>query len=152
MGSIFLLFFLFIFFFNDTATTEIYTLSLHDALPISDHLVRAYHKTFGLPVTITNCSNNYGSYQNIEKFIPVVITKLLRGDKVPVYGDGLNVRDWLYVDDHCRAIDLALDKGREGETYCVGGMTDEVSNIEIVKKIAQILGKEIGRASCRERV
>jgi dTDP-glucose 4,6-dehydratase len=107
----------------------------------SDHLVRAYYKTYGLPITITNCANNYGPYQHWEKFLPKAITNLLSGKKVPVYGDGLNVRDWLYVDDHCRAIDLVLQKGKIGETYCVGGMTEDASNLEIVRKILKILDK-----------
>ena len=107
----------------------------------SDHLVRAYYKTYGLPVTITNCSNNYGPFQFPEKLIPLVITNLLENKKVPVYGDGQNVRDWLYVDDHCQAIDLALTKGKIGETYCIGGMTNDVSNLELVKKILKIMNK-----------
>lgn len=107
----------------------------------SDHLVRAYFKTFGLPVTITNCSNNYGPYQHREKFIPRVITSLLQNKPAPVYGDGKYVRDWLYVEDHCRAIDLVIKKGRVGETYCVGGMTEEVNNLEIVRMILKMLGK-----------
>ncbi|NMC51809.1 dTDP-glucose 4,6-dehydratase [Candidatus Kuenenbacteria bacterium] len=107
----------------------------------SDYLVRAYFKTFGLPATITNCSNNYGPYQHREKFIPTIITSLLQDKKVPVYGDGKNVRDWVYVDDHCRAIALILEKGRAGETYCIGGMNDDVNNLEIVRKILAILGK-----------
>ena len=108
----------------------------------SDHLVRAYHETYGLPITITNCSNNFGPYQFPEKFIPLAITNILEGKKVPVYGDGLYVRDWLYVTDHCRAIDLVLNKGKIGETYLVGGMTDNVSNLEVVKKILKIMGKD----------
>lgn len=107
----------------------------------SDYLVRAYSKTFGLPATITNCSNNYGPYQHREKFIPTIITSLLQDKKVPVYGDGKNVRDWVYADDHCRAIALILEKGRAGETYCIGGMNDDVNNLEIVRKILAILGK-----------
>lgn len=105
----------------------------------SDHLVRSYYYTFGLPVTITNCSNNYGPYQFPEKFIPLAITNLLEGKDVPVYGDGLNVRDWLYVEDHCRAIDMVLDKGTIGQTYCVGGMTQDVNNLTVVKKILSYL-------------
>lgn len=108
----------------------------------SDHLVRAYFHTFGLPITITNCSNNFGPYQFPEKLIPLAITNVLEGKKIPVYGDGLYVRDWLYVDDHCRAIDLVLKKGKVGETYCVGGMTEDVNNIALVKKILKILGKD----------
>lgn len=108
----------------------------------SDHLVKAYGCTFGLPVTITNCSNNYGPYQHREKFIPKIIINLLENKKVPIYGDGLNVRDWLYVEDHCRAIDLVLDKGKMGETYCIGGMNDnEEDNLTVVRKILNILGK-----------
>ncbi len=108
----------------------------------SDHLVRAYYHTFGLPVTITNCSNNYGPYQFPEKLIPLVITNLVEGKKVPVYGDGLNVRDWLYVEDHCRAIDAVLSDGKVGETYCVGGTTEDINNITIVKKIISLMGKD----------
>ncbi|MBP9719439.1 MAG: dTDP-glucose 4,6-dehydratase [Candidatus Levybacteria bacterium] len=108
----------------------------------SDHLVRAYHVTYDLPITITNCSNNYGPFMFPEKFIPLAITNLLEGKKVPVYGDGLYVRDWLYVDDHCRAIDMVLQKGIIGETYLVGGMTDLLPNIEIVKKILHIMKKD----------
>lgn len=107
----------------------------------SDHLVRAYHATFGLPITITNCSNNFGPFMFPEKFIPLAITNLLENKKIPVYGDGLYVRDWLYVEDHCRAIDVVLQNGKIGETYCVGGMTENLNNIEIVKKICAILGK-----------
>ncbi|MCL5675865.1 MAG: dTDP-glucose 4,6-dehydratase [Patescibacteria group bacterium] len=106
----------------------------------SDYLVRAYYHTFGLPITITNCSNNFGPYQHPEKLIPLAITNLIEGKKVPVYGDGLYVRDWLFVQDHCRAIDLVLQKGIIGETYCVGGLTQEISNMEIVKKITVLLG------------
>lgn len=107
----------------------------------SDHLVRAYYHTFGLPITITNCSNNYGPFQFPEKFIPLAITNLLEGKKVPVYGDGLYVRDWLYVDDHCRAIDAVLTSGTIGATYCVGGQTDDINNLTIVKKIIALMGK-----------
>jgi dTDP-glucose 4,6-dehydratase len=107
----------------------------------SDHLVRAYFDTFGLPITITNCSNNYGPYQFPEKIIPLAITNLLEGKKIPIYGDGLYVRDWLYVEDHCRAIELVLSKGKIGETYCVGGMTQDVNNLELTKKILSLLGK-----------
>jgi len=106
----------------------------------SDHLVRAYFHTHNLPVTITNCSNNYGPYQYPEKFIPLFITNLLEDKKVPLYGDGLNVRDWLYVEDHCRAIDAVIRKGKIGETYCVGG-DSEKSNVEIAKLLVKKLGK-----------
>lgn len=108
----------------------------------SDHLVRAYHETFDLPVTITNCANNYGPYHFPEKLIPLAITNILEGKKVPVYGDGLYVRDWLYVEDHVRAIELVLQKGKVGETYCVGSMTQDVNNLEVVKKILAIMGKD----------
>ena len=107
----------------------------------SDHLVRAYYHTFNLPITITNCSNNFGLYQFPEKFIPLAITNLIEGKKVPVYGDGLYVRDWLYVEDHCRAIERVLQDGKIGETYCVGGMTEDINNLGVVKKIVRILGK-----------
>lgn len=110
----------------------------------SDHLVRAYYETYGLQITITNCSNNFGSYQFPEKFIPLAITNILEDKKVPVYGDGLYVRDWLYVIDHCRAIDLVLNKGKIGETYLVGGMTKDISNLEVIKRILKIMGKDEG--------
>lgn len=100
----------------------------------SDHLVRAYFHTFDLPVTISNCSNNYGPYHFPEKLIPLAITNLLEGKGVPVYGDGRQVRDWLYVEDHCRAIDMILRQGRIGETYCIGG-NGERENIWIVKRL-----------------
>ena len=87
----------------------------------SDFLVRAYYKTYGLPMTISNCSNNYGPYQHPEKLIPLLILNCLGGKPLPIYGDGLNVRDWLYVEDHCRGIDLILKKGRIGQTYNIGG-------------------------------
>jgi len=105
----------------------------------ADHLVRAYFHTHGVPITITNCSNNYGPYQFPEKLIPLFVTNLLEGKKVPVYGDGLNVRDWLYVEDHCEAVDLVLHKGKIGETYCVGG-NEERTNLEITHKILELLG------------
>ncbi|MBI2621308.1 MAG: dTDP-glucose 4,6-dehydratase [Candidatus Levybacteria bacterium] len=107
----------------------------------SDHLVRSYHYTFGLPITITNCSNNFGPYQFPEKIIPLAITNLIEGKRIPIYGDGLHVRDWLYVEDHCSAIDLVLSKGKVGETYCVGGMSEDINNLEVAKKIVRILGK-----------
>lgn len=109
----------------------------------SDHVVRAYYYTYNLPITITNCSNNYGPYMFPEKLIPLAITNILEGKKVPVYGDGLYVRDWLYVEDHCRAIDAVLTKGTIGETYCVGGVTEDINNITIVKKIVSLMGKSI---------
>ena len=107
----------------------------------SDHLVHAYHVTYGLKTTITNTSNNYGPYQFPEKLIPLTVTNLLEGKKAPVYGDGLYVRDWLYVLDHCKAIDLVLQKGKSGETYCIGGLTEDISNLEVVKKILKIMSK-----------
>lgn len=107
----------------------------------SDHLVRAYYHTYGLPVTISNCSNNYGPYHFPEKLIPLAITNILEGKSVPVYGDGLQVRDWLYVEDHCRAIDMILEKGKIGETYCIGG-NGEKENIWIVKKLLEFLGSD----------
>lgn len=108
----------------------------------SDHLVRAYSITYGLPVTISNCSNNYGPYQFPEKLIPLAITNLFEGKKVPIYGDGLYVRDWLYVLDHCRAIDLIIHRGKIGETYFIGGLTEDVSNLELIKKILKIMDKD----------
>ncbi len=107
----------------------------------SDHLVRAYYDTYGLPITITNCSNNYGPYHFPEKLFPLAITNLIEGKKVPVYGDGLYVRDWLHVEDHCSAIEAVLLKGKIGETYCVGGMTDEISNLDVVKLMLTLMGK-----------
>ncbi len=107
----------------------------------SDHLVRAYQRTYGLPVTISNCSNNYGPAMYPEKLIPIAITNLLEGKKVPIHGDGKNVRDWLYVEDHVRAIEAILKKGKVGETYLVGGMNKGISNYEVVKQILTIMGK-----------
>lgn len=106
----------------------------------SDLLVRAYHETFGLPVNITRCSNNYGPYQFPEKLIPLMIANALNDKSLPVYGDGLNIRDWLYVEDHCSAIDLVLHKGVNGEVYNVGG-NNERTNIQIVQTILKELGK-----------
>lgn len=106
----------------------------------SDHLVRAYYHTYNLPVTISNCSNNYGPYHFPEKLIPLAITNILEGKKVPVYGDGLQVRDWIYVGDHSQAIDLIIHHGKIGETYCIGG-NGERENIWIVRKLLEILGK-----------
>lgn len=104
----------------------------------SDHLVRAYHHTYGLPAVTTNCSNNYGPFQFPEKLIPLVIANALEGRPLPVYGDGGNVRDWLYVGDHCEAIRVALAKGRLGETYNIGGSAER-ANIDVVKSICAIL-------------
>lgn len=104
----------------------------------SDHLVRAYHHTYGLPVLTTNCSNNYGPYQFPEKLIPLVIHNALAGKPLPIYGDGSNIRDWLYVTDHCLGIMTVLEKGRLGETYNIGG-NNEKTNLEVVKTICAIL-------------
>lgn len=106
----------------------------------ADLLVRAYHETFGLPVNITRCSNNYGPYQFPEKLIPLMIANALHDKPLPVYGDGLNIRDWLYVEDHCSAIDLVIHKGVNGEVYNIGG-NNERTNIQIVKTILAELGK-----------
>ncbi|OGH17787.1 MAG: dTDP-glucose 4,6-dehydratase [Candidatus Levybacteria bacterium RIFCSPHIGHO2_01_FULL_40_15b] len=107
----------------------------------SDHLVRSCFYTYNLPITITNCSNNFGPYQFPEKIIPLAITNLLEGKKIPIYGDGLYVRDWLYVEDHIRAIEAVLERGKVGETYLVGGLTEDVPNIEVARKIVRLLGK-----------
>jgi dTDP-glucose 4,6-dehydratase len=104
----------------------------------SDHLVRAYHHTYGLPITITNCSNNYGPYQFPEKLIPVMILNALEGKPLPIYGDGLQIRDWLYVEDHCEAIWKVVKEGRLGETYNIGG-DNQPPNLEIVTTICEIL-------------
>ena len=104
----------------------------------SDHLVRAYHHTYGLPTLTTNCSNNYGPYQFPEKLIPLMISNALAGKPLPVYGDGLNVRDWLFVGDHCAAIQEVLARGRPGETYNIGGRS-EMANIDVVKTICRLL-------------
>ena len=103
-------------------------------------MVRSYHKTFKLNVVTTSCSNNYGPHQHREKLIPTVITTALNGEPIPVYGNGKNVRDWLHVDDHCRAIDLVFRYGNAGETYNIGG-DNEVSNIDLVKKICGVLNR-----------
>ena len=107
----------------------------------ADLLVRAYYETYKMPVLNTRCSNNYGPYQYPEKLIPFFISKLLKDEKVPVYGDGLNVRDWLYVYDHCSAIDVVLHKGKVGEVYNIGGH-NEKTNLEITKIILQAMGKD----------
>ena len=106
----------------------------------SDHLVRAYHHTYGIPTLITNCSNNYGPYQFPEKLIPLMILNALRGEKLPVYGDGLNIRDWLYVEDHCEALRVVLDKGRPGEKYNIGGI-NEKTNLEVVRTVCALLNE-----------
>ncbi|NIK69959.1 dTDP-glucose 4,6-dehydratase [Paenibacillus sp. BK720] len=106
----------------------------------SDLLVRAYHETFGLPVNITRCSNNYGPYQFPEKLIPLMLVNALNDRPLPIYGDGLHIRDWLYVEDHCHAIDLVLHQGKNGEVYNIGG-SNEKTNIQIVQTILKELGK-----------
>lgn len=106
----------------------------------SDHLVRAWHHTHGLPVVLTNCSNNYGPYHFPEKLIPLVILKALAGEQLPVYGDGSNVRDWLHVEDHARALRLVADAGRAGETYCIGGNAER-SNLQVVHAICDELDR-----------
>lgn len=108
----------------------------------SEYLVRLCFQESKLPITISNCSNNYGPYQYPEKLIPLAITNLLQDKKVPVYGDGLYFRDWLYVEDHCSAIDLILKKGKIGESYCIGGLQKDVNNLEMVFKIMEILRKD----------
>lgn len=107
----------------------------------SDLLVRAYWKTYGLDVTITNTSNNFGPYQDPEKFLPRMITNLIEDKPLPIYGDGRYVRDWLYVEDHCRAIEMVLKKGKPGETYLVGGLTRDINNLEIARKLIKMFGK-----------
>lgn len=124
-----------------TEDTPIHTSSPYSSSKAgADLLVLAYHRTYGLPVTISRCSNNYGPYHFPEKLIPLMITNALNDKPLPVYGDGLNVRDWLYVEDHCKAIDLIVQNGRVGEVYNVGGH-NEMKNIDIVKLICQELGK-----------
>jgi dTDP-glucose 4,6-dehydratase len=117
----------------------------------ADHLARAWHKTFGLPAIITNCSNNYGPYQYPEKLIPVLIANALLGKPLPIYGKGGNVRDWLYVDDHARALRKVLEKGRIGETYNIGGNCER-TNIEIARTICGILDEFLPRSPYRPHV
>ena len=124
-----------------TEETPIHTSSPYSSSKAgADLLVLAYYRTYGLPVTVSRCSNNYGPYQFPEKLIPLMIVKALANENLPVYGKGLNVRDWLYVDDHCRAVDLIIHNGKVGEVYNVGGH-NEKANIDIVKIILDILGK-----------
>jgi dTDP-glucose 4,6-dehydratase len=108
----------------------------------SDHLVRAYGETYALPYTITNCSNNYGPYMFPEKLFSLAITNLLEGKKVPVYTPGNQVRDWLFVFDHCSAIEAVLQSGKKGETYCVGGMSRDIANIDAVRMIVELMGMD----------
>jgi dTDP-glucose 4,6-dehydratase len=147
--------------FHHVSTDEVYgTLEPHDppfcettpyapnspyaaSKAASDHLVRAYHKTYGLPTSMTHCSNNYGPHQHDEKFIPTIIRSCLQGMPIPVYGDGSNRRDWLYVDDHCAAIDAVIRRGRVGEAYNIGGCNDW-KNLDMVYGICQILADLIG--------
>lgn len=112
----------------------------------SDHLVRAYHHTYGIPTLTTNCSNNYGPYQFPEKLIPLVIHNALMGKPLPIYGDGSNVRDWLYVGDHCSAIGKVLEEGRIGETYNIGG-NNEMTNLEVVRTLCRFLDRTRPKAS-----
>lgn len=124
-----------------TEETPIHTSSPYSASKASaDLLVQAYHRTFKLPITISRCSNNYGPYQFPEKLIPLMISRALNNESLPVYGKGKNVRDWLYVEDHCTAIDLILHKGKDGEVYNIGGH-NEKTNLEVVKTILKELGK-----------
>lgn len=124
-----------------TETTPLHTSSPYSASKASaDLLVLAYHRTYGLPVTISRCSNNYGPYHFPEKLIPLMIINALHDKALPVYGDGANVRDWLYVEDHCSAIDLIIRRGRDGEVYNVGGH-NEKSNLDVVKIILKAIGK-----------
>jgi dTDP-glucose 4,6-dehydratase len=118
----------------------------------ADHLVRAYHRTWGLPVLTTNCSNNYGPYQFPEKFIPLAILNALEGRPIPVYGDGLNVRDWLYVEDHCRGIEAVIEKGLPGEVYNIGG-GNEWRNLDIVNLVCERLNElQPGPEDYRHRI
>ena len=110
----------------------------------SDHLVRAYHHTYGLPTLTTNCSNNYGPRQHPEKLIPLTISRMAKDQPIPVYGDGQNIRDWLFVDDHCAAIETVLAKGRLGETYCIGG-DNEWKNLDLVELLCDIVDRYLGR-------
>lgn len=112
----------------------------------SDHLVRAWHHTYNLPTIITNCSNNYGPYQFPEKLIPVIITSAIDGKNIPIYGDGKNIRDWLFVTDHCSAIRLILEKGKIGESYNIGG-NNEKTNLEVVRTICNLLDKIVPAVS-----
>ncbi len=125
-----------------TETTPYFPSSPYSATKAgADHLVRAYYHTYGLPITISNCSNNYGPAMYPEKLIPIAITNVLQDKKIPLHGDGRNIRDWLYVEDHVRAIELILEKGVVGETYLIGGMNKGISNHEVVKRILKIMGK-----------
>ncbi len=117
----------------------------------SDHLVRAWHHTYGLPVTTTNCSNNYGPFQHAEKFIPTILRSCIEQKPIPVYGDGSNIRDWLYVEDHCRGIDAVIRHGRLGQTYNIGGC-NEWSNIDITRLICRMMDERIPAGAPHERL
>ncbi|MFN3228303.1 MAG: dTDP-glucose 4,6-dehydratase [Asticcacaulis sp.] len=117
----------------------------------SDHLVRAWHETYGLPILITNCSNNYGPYHFPEKLIPVVILKALAGQPIPIYGDGANIRDWLFVEDHAEALLCVLRKGVSGQTYCIGGES-AVSNLNLVKRICSIMDRKCPEGAPHNRL
>jgi dTDP-glucose 4,6-dehydratase len=110
----------------------------------SDHLVRAYHHTYGLNVVTTNCSNNYGPRQHPEKLIPLAIARMVKGDPIPIYGDGQNVRDWLYVEDHCSALETVMLRGVSGETYCVGG-DNEQTNLDLLDVLCDEVDAQLGR-------
>lgn len=110
----------------------------------SDHLVRAYHHTYGLNTVTTNCSNNYGPRQHPEKLIPLAITRMAKGEEIPIYGDGLNVRDWLFVEDHCAALEIVMLSGISGETYCVGG-DNERTNLAVVDLLCDLVDQHLGR-------
>ncbi len=114
----------------------------------SDHLVQAWNATYGLPTLITNCSNNYGPYQFPEKLIPLTITNILLNKEIPLYGDGLNIRDWLFVEDHCGAVDLVINQGIIGQKYCVGA-NNEIRNIDLIKKICLLVDKYSSKYNLR---
>jgi dTDP-glucose 4,6-dehydratase len=116
----------------------------------SDHLVRAYHHTYGLNTVTTNCSNNYGPRQHPEKLIPLAITRMAKGEPIPIYGDGLNIRDWLYVEDHCAALETVMLKGVSGETYCVGG-DNEQTNLALVDLLCDLVDQHLGRTQGTSR-
>lgn len=134
--------------FDDTLFTEETSYDPHSpysaSKAASDHFVRAYHDTYGLPVVISNCSNNYGPYQFPEKLIPLFIHNIRNNKPLPVYGKGENVRDWLYVEDHARAIDLIFNEGKIGDTYNIGGF-NEWTNIDLIKVIIRVVDKQLGR-------
>ncbi|MEW6259704.1 MAG: dTDP-glucose 4,6-dehydratase [Thermodesulfobacteriota bacterium] len=117
----------------------------------SDHLVMAYSRTYGIPITLSNCSNNFGPYQFPEKLIPLMILNGLEGKPLPVYGDGRNIRDWLYVEDHCAAVWCIMTSGKRGECYCVGGRSER-TNLQVVRNICDILDEEVPSAESRHRL